>query len=91
MKIKTWFVRFEGNPDHDANGKFRVVSGSKLKPIDHSDEVVEFVKLNDIKPLIELLNRYFRLAPGQELPSHDFEILKLQYSRFKDLLFKIES
>jgi hypothetical protein len=86
VKIETWFVRFEGNPNHDANGKFRVVSGSKLKPVAHSDEIVEFVKVSDISLLIEILGRYLKNDPREK--EHDHHVLNMHYLAFRDVIIR---
>ncbi len=82
MKIKTWFARFEGDPEKDGLPKFRVIGTTKLKPVNHSDEIVEFVKLSDVKPLVEA-SEAFRKEPTNTFKD---ESLKVRLSYWKDIM-----
>lgn len=89
-KIKVFYVSFEGDPTKDQLTKFRRVSGDKLKPMDHNDEIRELVLLKDVLPLVEAADKLTRSKwfTAHENDWDTFELLKFRISLWRDIIIR---
>lgn len=57
MKIKDFYVEFNGDPSKDTENRKRYCAGEKFEPLAFSDEVVHFIEHSHYLVALELIER----------------------------------
>lgn len=82
-KVKSWWVTFDTDPENIGKGKIVKITNDRPNVV--NDRTIEFVRLSDVRPLIELIEKY--LNNENEITAID--VLSFRLSLWREVLKEV--